>query len=52
MTAVCVNVYMIIFDVYITAFACFDGYARAATLLKALALITDRIWIEYGYLLF
>ena len=46
MTAVCINVYMIIFNVYITAFGCFDAYARAATLITdilriALTLITD-----------
>ena len=35
MTAVCVNVYTIMFNVYITALLCFDGYARAV------ALITD-----------
>ena len=39
MTAICINVYMIMFNVHITAFACFDGYARAATL------ITDRLRI-------
>ena len=33
MTAVCINVYMIIIYVYITALACFNGYARAATLI-------------------
>ena len=33
MTAVCINVYMIMFNVYITALAYFDGYARAATLI-------------------
>ena len=32
-TAVCSNVYMIMFNVYITALACFDGYARVATLI-------------------
>ena len=31
-TAVYINVYMIMFNVYIIALACFDGYARAATL--------------------
>ena len=33
MTAVCINVHLIMFNVYITALACFDGYARAATLI-------------------
>ena len=33
MTAVCINVHMIMFNVYITALACFDGYTRAATLI-------------------
>ena len=33
MTAVCINVYMIMFNVYITTLACFDEYARAATLI-------------------
>ena len=33
MTAVCINVLMIMFHVYITALVCFDGYGRAATLI-------------------
>ena len=33
MTAVCTNVYMIMFNVYITALACSDDYARVATLI-------------------
>ena len=33
MTAICINVYMIMFNVYIIALACFSGYARAATLI-------------------
>ena len=47
MTAICINVYMITsFNVRIMAVACFDGYARAATLIIdrlriALTLITD-----------
>ena len=41
MIAVCINVYMIMFNVYITALVCFDGYTRAATL------ITDRFWMDY-----
>ena len=41
MTAVCINVYMITFSVYIKALACFDGYARATTL------ITDRLQMDY-----
>ena len=31
-TAVCINVYMIMFNVYITTLACFDEYARATIL--------------------
>ena len=30
MTAVCINIYMTMFNLYIIALACFDGYARAA----------------------
>ena len=41
MTAVCINSYMIMFNVYITDLACFDGYARAATL------ITARLRMDY-----
>ena len=41
MTAVYINVYMIMFYVYINALACFDGYARAATL------ITDSSCSDY-----
>ena len=33
MTAVCINVYMIMFNVYIMPLACFHGYARASTLI-------------------
>ena len=51
MTAVCINVYMITFNVHITFHACFDGYARATTLLLALGLITDRLWVDNGNLL-
>ena len=45
MTVVCINVYMIMFNMYITALACFDGYAKATTLITdtiriALTLIT------------
>ena len=45
-SAVYINVYMIMFNVYITDLACFDGYARAATLItdslrRALTVITD-----------
>ena len=32
MTAVCINVYMIMFNVYIAALVCYKGYARAALL--------------------
>ena len=45
MVTVCINVYMIPFNVYIMAFVCFGGYARAATL------ITDNSYSDYGYLL-
>ena len=41
MTAVCINVYMIMFNVYITALACFDRYVRAASL------ITDNSCFDY-----
>ena len=41
MTAVCTNVYMIMFNVYITALGCFDGYVRAVTL------IADRLRITF-----
>ena len=51
MTAVCINVYMITFNVHITVHACFDRYARATTLLLALGLITDRLWVDNGNLL-
>ena len=49
-TAVCINVYMLMFNVYITALACFDGYARAATLIIdiVLALVTHRLRTDYG----
>ena len=33
MIADCINVYMIMFSVHITALACFDGYIKAATLI-------------------
>ena len=39
--AVCINVYMIMFNVHLTALACFDGYAGAATL------ITDSSCSDY-----
>ena len=42
MAAVCINVYMIMFNVYITALVCFDGCVRAATL------IADRLRIHHG----
>ena len=45
MTTVCINVLMIMFNVYITAL-CFDGYARAATL------ITDRLGTEIFIFIF
>ena len=46
MTVICNNVLIIIFNVYLTALSCFDGYARTATLITdklriALILITD-----------
>ena len=39
MTAVCINIYMITFNVYVKALACFGGYVRAATLIE------DRLWL-------
>ena len=33
MTAVCIDVNMIMFNVYITVLVCFDVYARIATLI-------------------
>ena len=50
MTAVSINVYMIMFNVYITALAYFDGYERAATLINdiILALATHILWTDYG----
>ena len=33
MTAACINVHMIMFNVYITALSCFDEYVRATTLI-------------------
>ena len=50
MTAICTNVHMIMFNVYITALVCFDGYARAATLIIdiVLTLIADRLRTNYG----
>ena len=52
MTAVCINVQMIMFNVYITALACFDGYARAATLITDSSCtdcrqITDSSYSDY-----
>ena len=44
MIAVCINVYMIMFNACITALACFDGYIRAATLI-ADKLITLLFWL-------
>ena len=41
MTAVCNNVCMIMFNVYKTALACFDGNARAVTL------IIDGLWVAF-----
>ena len=40
-TAVCINVYMIMFNVYIMALVCFNEYARIATL------ITDIFYSDY-----
>ena len=49
MTAVCINVYMIMFNLYIKALACFDGYARAAALIIdiVLALVIHRLRADY-----
>ena len=33
MTTICINVHMIMFNVYLTALACFDRCVRAATLI-------------------
>ena len=33
MITVCINVYIIMFNVYITALACFDGHAKATSLM-------------------
>ena len=44
-TAIYINVYMIMFNVYIMALVCFDRYAKAATL------ITDSLRINYEELL-
>ena len=46
MIAVCINVYMIMFNDCITALECFDGYLRTASLFAdrlqiTLTLITD-----------
>ena len=41
LTAVCINVYKIMFKEYITAFACFDGLARTASL------ITDSSYCDF-----
>ena len=41
MTAVCISVYIIPFNVYTMALACFGEYARAATL------ITDNSYSDY-----
>ena len=41
MIAVCMNVYMIMTNICITALACFDEYVRAATL------ITDSSYSDY-----
>ena len=41
MTTVYINVYMIMFYVYAMALACFDGYAKTATL------ITDSSCSDY-----
>ena len=38
MTAVCINVYLIMFNEYITALACFDGYAATLIIDIVLAL--------------
>ena len=48
-TPVCINVYMIMLNVYITAFVCFDQCVRAAILITdrlqiALILITDKCY--------
>ena len=57
MIAVCINVCMIMFNVYITTLACFDGHARAATLIAdririAFILITDSCYGNLAPLVF
>ena len=48
MAAVCINDYMIMFDVYITALVCFNGCVRAATLIAdRLQIITDSSCSDY-----
>ena len=42
MTAFYINVYVLMFNLYITALVWFDGCVRAATL------IADRLRIDYG----
>ena len=44
MTAVCINVYMILFNVYITTLACFNGYARSAALITDIS-CSDNLYI-------
>ena len=44
LTAVYINVYMIMIIVYTTAFACSDGYARTAIL------IADNSCFDYSYI--
>ena len=50
MISVCINDNMIMFNVYVTALACFDGYARATTLIidLELALVAHRLRTYYG----
>ena len=43
MTTVCIDVHMIMFNVYVTALACFDAYAGSATLM------TDSSCSHYWY---
>ena len=47
MTAACINVYMIMFNVYIMVLACFDGYARAVTQISdRLRIVMDSYYFD------
>ena len=48
MTAVCINVYVIMVNGCITALACFEGYARVATLIWIAVIKTWHLCISLG----